>query len=150
MENKAVLNVLCVCVSKKILICKDKLSLCVLHRVYAVFTSLPTGLFCTQLRLWVVISVVGTRKTSDRSLQVRRDALCSVGNPDCNKARANEDYKCLYQGKSKQDAAAGNSLKREYQILGFLTCDSYCMTRCFKMCTYKKTGYLKVWMTQSV
>lgn len=101
------------CVSKTILICKDKLSLCVFHCMHAVSTSLPAWLFCTWLRSWVGISIVSTWKTSERSLQVRRDALWSVGNLRCDKVRANEDYKCLDQGKSKQNAAAGNSLKTE-------------------------------------
>lgn len=84
-----------------------------LHRVHNVSTSFPARLFCTWLAFWVGISIVSTRKTSERSLRVRRDALCSVGNPDCSKVRANEDDKCLDWGKSKQDAAAGSSLKTE-------------------------------------
>lgn len=46
------------------------------------------------------IVVVSNWKTSTRPLQVRRDALYSVGNPDCSEDRANED------DMSKQDPAA--------------------------------------------
>lgn len=75
--------------------CKDKLSSCALCCLRTVSTSHPACLFSTWLRLWVSISIVSNWKTSERSSQVRRDALCSVGNPDCNKVRANEDDKCL-------------------------------------------------------
>lgn len=75
------------------------------------------------------ISVVSSWEARERSLQVRRDAICSVGVPNCSKVRANEADKCLDLEKSKQGAAAGNSLKIENWIL---TCDSHCVTRCFK------------------
>lgn len=78
------------------------------------------------------ISVVSSWEASERPLQVRRDALCSVGFPNCSKVRANGGDKCLDQEKSKQGAAAGNSLKIENWILSFLICDSHHVTRCFK------------------
>lgn len=58
-----------------------------------VFTSFPTHFFI-WLKLWVGICKVSTWKTNERSLQVRRDALSSVGNPDCNKVGVNKDDKC--------------------------------------------------------
>lgn len=97
-----------------------------------VSSSLPVQLLCTWLRFRVGISVISSWEARERSLQVRRDALCSVGVPNCSKVRAIEGDKCLNQEKSKQGAAAGNSLKIENWILSFLSCDSHCVTRCFK------------------
>lgn len=97
------------------------------------------------------VSAVSSWEARERSLQVRRDALCSVGIPHCSKVRTNEADKCLDQEKSKQGAAVGNSLKIENWILSFLTCDSHSVTSCFKnVCIQEEwvpknlddTGYL--------